>query len=139
MSPLSHATPSASFGLTMRLYIAADDPTAIGRITTAVGGVNGIVSALDMVDTAGDVLTVDLSVHAGDPAHAQQIADAVDALDGIDVHRVSDRTFLMHLGGKLEVNATVPLKTRDDLSMAYTPGVARGVWRFTKTLKMPGA
>jgi len=125
MSPLSHATPSASFGLTMRLHIAADDPTAIGRVTTAVGDVNGVVSALDMVDTAGEILTVDLSVHAGDPEHAQEIADAVDALDGIDVHRVSDRTFLMHLGGKLEVNATVPLKTRDDLSMAYTPGVAR--------------
>jgi len=109
----------------MRLYIAADDPTAIGRVTTAVGSIDGVVAALDMVDPSGPQLTVDLTVNAGDPEHAKEIAAVVDALDGVDVHRVSDRTFLMHLGGKLEVNPTVPLKTRDDLSMAYTPGVAR--------------
>ena len=127
MSPTrnGHGNPSASFGLTMRLHIDADDPTAIGRVTTAVGSVDGVVAALDMVDTAGTQLTVDLTVNAGDPQHAKEIAAAVDGLLGVDVHRVSDRTFLMHLGGKLEVNMTVPMKTRDDLSMAYTPGVAR--------------
>jgi hypothetical protein len=72
MSPTrnGHGNPSASFGLTMRLHIAADDPTAIGRVTTAVGSVDGVVAALDMVDTAGTQLTVDLTVNAGDPLRA---------------------------------------------------------------------
>jgi malate dehydrogenase (oxaloacetate-decarboxylating) len=118
-------SPNASSSLTMRLKVAADDSTAIGRITTAVGSVGGVVVALDMVDTASSVLTVDLTVHAGDAEHGEAIATAVGSVDGVEVHKVSDRTFLMHLGGKLEVNPTVPLRTRDDLSMAYTPGVAR--------------
>jgi malate dehydrogenase (oxaloacetate-decarboxylating) len=118
-------SPNASSSLTMRLKVAADDSTAIGRITTAVGSVGGVVVALDMVDTASAVLTVDLTVHAGDAEHGEAIATAVGSVDGVEVHKVSDRTFLMHLGGKLEVNPTVPLRTRDDLSMAYTPGVAR--------------
>ncbi len=118
-------SPNASSSLTMRLKVTADDSTAIGRITTAVGSVGGVVVALDMVDTASALLTVDLTVHAGDAAHGETIATAVGSVDGVEVHKVSDRTFLMHLGGKLEVNPTVPLRTRDDLSMAYTPGVAR--------------
>jgi malate dehydrogenase (oxaloacetate-decarboxylating) len=118
-------SPNASSSLTMRLKVAADDSTAIGRVTTAVGGVGGVVVALDMVDTASAVLTVDLTVNAGDADHAATITKAVDAVEGVEVHKVSDRTFLMHLGGKLEVRSTVPLRTRDDLSMAYTPGVAR--------------
>ena len=69
-----------------------------------------------------------MTVLGGDEAHLGRIVEAVRALDGIEVEHVSDRTFLLHLGGKLEVASKVPLKTRDDLSMAYTPGVAR-VWR----------
>ncbi|MCC5949770.1 MAG: NAD-dependent malic enzyme [Nitriliruptoraceae bacterium] len=80
---------------------------------------------MDFVETAGDRLTLDVTANAGDVDHAQRIADAVDTLDTVVVHRVSDRTYLTHLKGKLEVRATVPLKTRDDLSLAYTPGVAR--------------
>src|SRR5207253_1719476 len=67
----------------------------------------------------------DVTVFAADEAHIARIVDAVWLLDGIDVEHVSDRTFLLHLGGKLEVAAKAPLKTRDDLSLAYTPGVAR--------------
>jgi malate dehydrogenase (oxaloacetate-decarboxylating) len=118
-------SPNASSSMTMRLKVASEDSTAIGRITTAVGSVGGVVVALDMVDTASAVLTLDLTVHAGDAEHGEAIATAVGSVDGVEVHKVSDRTFLMHLGGKLEVNPTVPLRTRDDLSMAYTPGVAR--------------
>ncbi len=117
--------PSASSSVTLRLHVAAADATAIGRITTAVGSAGGVVVALDMVDPSGDPLTVDLTANAGDDAHAERLAAAVDALEGVSVHKVSDRTFLLHLGGKLEVRPTVPLRTRDDLSMAYTPGVAR--------------
>ena len=85
---------SAGYSITMRLYPPPDDQTAIGRITTAVGAAEGVVTALDLVD-------------------------------GVTVHKVSDRTFLIHLGGKLEVRSKVQLRTRDQLSMAYTPGVAR--------------
>ena len=60
-----------------------------------------------------------------DAAHGKAVVAAVGRVDGVVVERVSDRTFLMHLGGKIEVNPTIPVKTRDDLSMAYTPGVAR--------------
>jgi len=117
-------TPNASSSVTMRLRVR-DDATAIGRITTAVGAAGGQVVALDMVDTSGPVLTMDLTVNAGDATHAERISDAVGGVDGVEVHRVSDRTFLLHLGGKLEVRSTVALRNRDDLSMAYTPGVAR--------------
>ena len=125
MTETPTSTPNASYSFVMRLRMPAADATALGRITTAVGGLGGVVVAIDMVDTASEVLTLDLSVNAGDQAHSGRIQDAVGALDGVDVHKVSDRTFLMHLGGKLEVVPTVPLRTRDDLSMAYTPGVAR--------------
>jgi malate dehydrogenase (oxaloacetate-decarboxylating) len=119
------ATPNASYSVVMRLRVAASDATALGRITTAVGAAAGVVVAIDMVDTASETLTLDLSVNAGDQQQAARIQEAVGALDGVEVHKVSDRTFLLHLGGKLEVVPTVPLRTRDDLSMAYTPGVAR--------------
>jgi malate dehydrogenase (oxaloacetate-decarboxylating) len=119
------ATPNASYSFVMRLRMPAADTTALGRITTAVGEAGGVVVAIDMVDTAAPLLTLDLSVNAGDQQQAGGVQAAVGAIDGVEVHKVSDRTFLMHLGGKLEVVPTVPLKTRDDLSMAYTPGVAR--------------
>jgi len=125
-SPLPRpTTPNASYSFVMRLRMPAADATALGRITTAVGEAGGVVVAIDMVDTASEQLTLDLSVNAGDQEQAGRVQTAVEALDGVDVHKVSDRTLLMHLGGKLEVVPTVPLKTRDDLSMAYTPGVAR--------------
>ncbi|MBW3659555.1 MAG: NAD-dependent malic enzyme [Actinobacteria bacterium] len=116
---------NASYSITMRVRLDPDDPRALGQVTTAIGEAEGAVTAVDFVETAGGRLTVDLTVNAADSDHANRITDQVDELDVADVHRVSDRTFLMHLRGKLEVQATVPLKTRDDLSMAYTPGVAR--------------
>jgi malate dehydrogenase (oxaloacetate-decarboxylating) len=124
-STVGAATPNASYSVVMRLRVPATDATALGRITTAVGATGGVVVAIDMVDTASETLTLDLSVNAGDQHQAGRIEEAVGALEGVEVHKVSDRTFLLHLGGKLEVVPTVPLKTRDDLSMAYTPGVAR--------------
>ncbi len=66
-----------------------------------------------------------MTCSAGDEAHSKELVEKVRALEGVEVHKVSDRTFLIHLGGKIEVTSKVPLKTRDDLSMAYTPGVGR--------------
>jgi malate dehydrogenase (oxaloacetate-decarboxylating) len=119
------ASPNASYSITLRLHLDGDDPGAIGRVTTSIGAAGGAVVAMDFVDTHGEVLVVDVTANAGDSDHAERIRAAVEELDGVHVHRASDRTFLLHLRGKLEVQSTVPLNTRDDLSMAYTPGVAR--------------
>src|SRR4029453_14639264 len=116
--------PSASYSITMRAHLGAD-PRGLGRITTAVGEAAGTVVAVDIVESHPELLVVDLTCNAVDARHADAITRAVGAIEGADVHAVSDRTFLLHLGGKLEVASKVPLRTRDDLSMAYTPGVAR--------------
>ena len=118
------ATPSASYSITMRVHLGAD-PLGIGRITTAVGEAGGTVTAVDIVESHADLLVVDLTCNAIDGAHAEAITKAVEGVAQAHVHAVSDRTFLLHLGGKLEVTPKVQLRTRDDLSMAYTPGVAR--------------
>jgi malate dehydrogenase (oxaloacetate-decarboxylating) len=116
--------PSSSWSITMRVHLGAD-PLGIGRITTAVGEAGGTVVAVDIVESHPNRLVVDLTCNAADARHAEAITAAVEAVEGAHVHKVSDRTFLLHLGGKLEVTSKVPLRTRDDLSMAYTPGVAR--------------
>ncbi len=118
------AMPSASYSITMRVDLGAD-PRGIGRVTTAVGDAGGGVTAVDMVESRGGSLTVDVTVNAVDAAHAEAITAAVEAVAEASVRKVSDRTFLLHLGGKIRVEPKVPLRTRDDLSMAYTPGVAR--------------
>jgi malate dehydrogenase (oxaloacetate-decarboxylating) len=115
---------SASYSLTVRLA-ASGDPRSIGQIATAVGSAGGAVTAIDVVDSRPDGLTVDVTCSAADAAHSEEMVEALRAVPGVSVRKVSDRTFLLHLGGKLEVASKVPLKTRDDLSMAYTPGVAR--------------
>src|SRR3954465_14243663 len=115
---------SASYSLTVRLT-ADGDPASIGRIATAVGSAGGAATAIDVVDSRSDGLTVDVTCSAADAAHSEEMVEALRGVPGVTVRKVSDRTFLLHLGGKIEVQSRVPLKTRDDLSMAYTPGVAR--------------
>jgi malate dehydrogenase (oxaloacetate-decarboxylating) len=115
---------SASYSITVRLT-ADGDPASIGRIATAVGTAGGAVTAIDVVDSRSDGLTVDVTCSAADAAHSEEMVEALRTVPGVKVHKVSDRTFLLHLGGKIEIASRVPLKTRDDLSMAYTPGVAR--------------
>ncbi|MEX0658059.1 MAG: NAD-dependent malic enzyme [Egibacteraceae bacterium] len=119
------SSTSASYSITMRLHLDPEDQRVLGRVTTAVGEAGGAVTAVDFVETGGGRLTVDVTVNAADTDHSERISTAVDAVEGAEVHRVSDRTFLLHLGGKLEVTSKIPLRSRDDLSMAYTPGVAR--------------
>ena len=119
------AITSAGYSVTMRLYIAPDDQRAIGRIATAIGEAGGTVTALDIVESEAARLVVDLTANARDSDHTAELSEAVNALPGVTVRNVSDRTFLLHLGGKLEVRLKVPLRTRAQLSMAYTPGVAR--------------
>src|SRR5688572_32266834 len=116
--------PSAGFSITVRVSVRAD-PTAVGRLTTTVGDAGGVVTGLDVVDSDPVAVVVDLTCDTADAAHAAQISAALEALDGVDVRKVSDRTFLLHLGGKIEVTPKIALRNRDELSRAYTPGVAR--------------
>jgi malate dehydrogenase (oxaloacetate-decarboxylating) len=115
---------SASYGITVRLY-ARPSPSVVGELATAVGRSGGLVTAIDVSDSRPDRITVDVTCSAVNGEHASEIVDAMRAVADVTVHRVSDRTFLLHLGGKVAVTSKVPLKTRDDLSMAYTPGVGR--------------
>jgi len=115
---------SASYGITARLY-ARPSPSVVGELATAVGRAGGLVTAIDVSDSRPDRITVDVSCSAVNGEHATEIVAAMRAVADVTVHRVSDRTFLLHLGGKISVESKVPLRTRDDLSMAYTPGVGR--------------
>ena len=117
------ATPS-SYSITMRLHTAPDHGV-VGAVATAIASAGGIVTAIDVADSSHDRLVVDVTCSAADADHAEVLVDAVRQVEGVEVHKVSDRTFLLHIGGKIEVTSKVPLRTRDDLSMAYTPGVGR--------------
>ena len=117
------SVPSASYSVTMR--VALDSAAEIGSLATAVGDAGGLVTALDVVEPIGGRMVVDLTCNAIDEGHAEILRASVDVLDGAHVQAISDRTFLLHLGGTISVEPKIALKTRDDLSMAYTPGVAR--------------
>ncbi|WP_309135425.1 NAD-dependent malic enzyme [Cellulomonas sp.] len=116
--------PSVSSSITARLEVQAS-PTAVSDLTTAIERAGGIVTALDVTASFHEAMTVDVTCATRDTEHAADVVAALEALEGVTVKRVSDRTFLMHLGGKLSIESKVPLRNRDDLSMAYTPGVAR--------------
>jgi len=107
------------------MRVILDKAARIGALTTAIGDAGGAVTALDVVEPHGNGMTVDLTCNAVDEGHSERLRDAVNVIEGAQVAVMSDRTFLMHLGGTISVEPKVALKTRDDLSMAYTPGVAR--------------
>ncbi|MFC4616340.1 NAD-dependent malic enzyme [Cellulomonas algicola] len=118
------ASPSVSSSITARLQVQAR-PTAVSELTTAIEEAGGIVTALDVTASGHEQMTVDVTCATRGEQHAADIVATLKDLRGVHVDRVSDRTFLMHLGGKLSIESKVPLRNRDDLSMAYTPGVAR--------------
>ncbi len=117
-------TPSISYSIVVRLELPAGG-SAISVLTSAVEEAGGAVTALDVTASGHDRIKIDVTVAASDTAHAASVVEALRALEGVEVHQVSDRTFLMHLGGTIEMAAKHPLRTRDDLSLVYTPGVAR--------------
>ena len=118
------AIPSPGYSITVRVEVPAA-ANATAALTAAVASAGGALTALDVAESRTDRLVVDVTCDTTDEAHADTITDAIAAIPGVEVRKVSDRTFLLHLGGKIEVNPKVPLKHRDDLSRAYTPGVAR--------------
>src|SRR4051812_902630 len=119
---MSHV--SASFSATIRVQLA-DSPGAFARLANAIGEAGGSLGAIDLVRVEKGIKVRDVTVDAADSDHLDRIVESVRRVEGIEGEHVSDRTFLMHLGGKIEMRSKVPVKTRDDLSMAYTPGVAR--------------
>jgi malate dehydrogenase (oxaloacetate-decarboxylating) len=119
---MHHRNPS--YSITIRLRYP-DGPGWLGRISSALGEAEGMIGAVDIVDVRGGFVTRDFTIYARDVEHGERIVERVQAMPEVEVQKTSDRTFLLHLGGKIEVKSKVPVKTRDDLSMAYTPGVAR--------------
>jgi malate dehydrogenase (oxaloacetate-decarboxylating) len=115
---------SASYSLTVRAEIP-HEPGQFANVAAAIGDADAILGAIDLVRVDAVSVTRDITVLCGDETHGERVVEAIRALPGIQVVSVSDRTFLMHKGGKIEMQPKVPIRTRDDLSMAYTPGVAR--------------
>jgi malate dehydrogenase (oxaloacetate-decarboxylating) len=115
---------TGSYSITVRVHTGTD-PAVIGTLATAVSNSGGITTALDIVESRHDRLVIDLTCSASNGDHASEVVEAIGEVSGVTVHKVSDRTFLLHIGGKISVEPTVALRTRDDLSMAYTPGVGR--------------
>ena len=116
--------PSASFAFTARCRIV-NRPGMLGQLTSAIGSLGGDIRAVDIVRVEGKGIVRDITVLAADADHAQKLIQRMAAVPGVEVLEYSDRTFLAHLGGKIEVTPRLPIRTRDDLSMVYTPGVAR--------------
>src|SRR5690348_7074299 len=136
----STLNPTVSYSFTMRLTY----PNRIGtfaHIVNAIGRHKGDLGAVNIISPDAKVMTRDVTVQARDSAHQHQIVSAIRRLSGVKVADVSDRVFLLHLGGKLAIQNKVPITSRDILSMAYTPGVARvceaiaadpsKMWQFT--------
>ena len=116
--------PSASYSITIRLLIP-QRPGSFAQVAQAIGDQGGDLGAIDLVRSEGTHTTRDITVLCTDVVHSERIVAALHQLDGVEVRSVSDRTFLLHRGGKIEITPKISVKSRDDLSMAYTPGVGR--------------
>ena len=118
------ASTSPGYGITIRVE-GAPELQPVALITSVITGAGATITALDVVESLLEKVVIDVTCDTIDSAHADEITIALSKNPELTVRKVSDRTFLLHLGGKIEVTSKVPLKTRDDLSRAYTPGVAR--------------
>jgi malate dehydrogenase (oxaloacetate-decarboxylating) len=118
------ASTSPGYGITIRVE-GSPDTNPVALATTVITGAGATITALDVVESLLEKVVIDITCDTIDAEHADQITAAISLNSDLTVRKVSDRTFLLHLGGKIEIASKVPLKTRDDLSRAYTPGVAR--------------
>ena len=118
------SSTSPGYGITIRVE-GPPSSQPVAEVTNAIIAAGASITALDVVESHLDRVVIDVTCDAIDADHAEQISAAISERPGLVVRKVSDRTFLLHLGGKIEIQSKVPLKTRDDLSRAYTPGVAR--------------
>ena len=122
---------NASNSITIRLKLG-HETQILAKITTTVSDLGGNIGAIDIAKAGKDYLLRDFTIDTSGEKHIEQILDGIAGIDGVEIINYSDRTFLLHLGGKIEVTSKTPLKTRDQLSMAYTPGVARICEAITK-------
>ena len=118
------ASTSPGYGITIRVE-GHPDSQPVAAATAVISEAGASITALDVVESLLERVVIDITCDAVDQDHANAITSAISSQPGLTVRKVSDRTFLLHLGGKIEIQSKVPLKTRDDLSRAYTPGVAR--------------
>jgi malate dehydrogenase (oxaloacetate-decarboxylating) len=118
------ASTSPGYGITIRVE-GSPEANPVALATTVITGAGATITALDVVESLLEKVVIDITCDTIDAEHAEQITAAISLNSDLTVRKVSDRTFLLHLGGKIEIASKVPLKTRDDLSRAYTPGVAR--------------
>jgi malate dehydrogenase (oxaloacetate-decarboxylating) len=118
------STPSAQYSITLRVEIV-HQPGMLGKVASSIGEAGGTIGSVDLVQVDGRNTVRDITVQTADPDDWPSLREAVDGLQGARVLDATDRTLQLHVGGKIEVQNKSPLKTRDDLSMAYTPGVAR--------------
>ncbi|GAA4727098.1 NAD-dependent malic enzyme [Isoptericola chiayiensis] len=118
------ALPSPSYTITLRVQVPASQQ-ATSTVVTAVADTGAAVTGVDVAHSTPEGLVVDLTCDTVDTQHSQRVVDRLEALEGVHVLKWSDSTFLLHLGGKIEIALKTPIKTRRDLSRAYTPGVAR--------------
>jgi malate dehydrogenase (oxaloacetate-decarboxylating) len=116
--------PSASYSVTIRVQLP-HTAGSFAKVAGAIGDTGAILGAIDLVRVDDGRVVRDVTVACADVAHGEAVVEAIGKLPGVTVQSVSDRTFLLHRGGKIVVDPKVPITTRDDLSMAYTPGVAR--------------
>ena len=117
-------TPTAAFSLHIRVRLD-NTPGSLGRLAVAIGDAGGNITQLEGFDVRGEFLDEELVVNCTSEAHQAEVQTAIAGLDGVEIMTCVDRTFEMHEGGKIEVLARMPIRDADDLSMAYTPGVAR--------------
>ncbi len=115
---------SPGYAITLRVELSPESSSTAG-LAQAVINSGASLTALDVVESSHERMVVDVTCDTSDPDHAEVVTAEISRVPGATVRKVSDRTFLLHIGGKLEVRPKVPLRTRDDLSRAYTPGVAR--------------
>jgi malate dehydrogenase (oxaloacetate-decarboxylating) len=117
-------TPSASYSVTLRVELQ-NQTGMLGRLTSEIGRLGGDIGAIDIVSAGQGTIIRDITVNCRGTEHAKHLVETLQTIEGVTLVNYSDRTFLLHLGGKIEVVSRAPIRTRDDLSMVYTPGVAR--------------
>ena len=117
-------TPSAGYSIQIRLEIFTK-PGMLGRVASAIGKAGGDIGAIDIVGFKKNITVRDIIVSVADIPMGQKVVDQLKQVKGVNVLNVTDRTYMVHQGGKIEIKNKIPLNTREDLSMAYTPGVAR--------------
>jgi malate dehydrogenase (oxaloacetate-decarboxylating) len=118
------ATPTAAYSVRFRVRLD-NRPGTLGRLATTIGDAGGNITALGGFDARGSHLDDNLIVNCSGEEHIGKVVAAIRGVEGVEVIEVADRTFSLHEGGKIEVLSRMPVRDRDDLSMAYTPGVAR--------------